>query len=87
MFALIMSIVQPRTRATAAAVYGIFTSLIGLGLGPFGLGLMSDTFNHVLGMGEAGGLRWAMIWSNAVILVAVTLFWFASKTVRKDMVS
>lgn len=84
-FAAVQSLVQPRTRATAAAVMLFIVNLIGLGLGPLVVGLLSDSFSAT--MGEAQGVRWALLTSSVVGLVSALLFWMARKTIREEIVS
>jgi MFS family permease len=75
------SVVPPHMRATASA------NLIGLGLGPLGVGLLSDWLNHGLGLGSAEGVRWALILSASVGVIAFACFWLARRTIREDVVS
>ncbi|MDP1632580.1 MAG: MFS transporter [Caulobacter sp.] len=86
-YATAQSIVEPRMRATTAAVLLFIINLVGLGLGPLFVGILSDVFAGPMAMGEAEGLRWALIWSMSFNLIAFTLFWIARKTIREDMVS
>jgi hypothetical protein len=62
-------------------------NLIGLGLGPLAVGLLSDWFNHGLGLGSAQGVRWALIVSTLFGRVAFAFFWIARKTIREDNIS
>ena len=55
-------------------------NLIGLGLGPVAVGALSDMFAGPMGLGEAQGVRWALIVSTMFGLVAFALFWAARKT-------
>jgi len=80
------SIVAPQMRATTAAVLLFIINLIGLGLGPLAVGLLSDFFNNGLGMGSAQGVRWALIVSTLFGLIAFVCFWLARKTIREDHV-
>jgi MFS family permease len=80
-------LVQPRTRATAAAILLFIINLIGLGLGPLGIGIISDLYAGPLGFGEAEGLRWSLISFYLVGGSAFFLFWFARHTIQKEMVS
>jgi MFS family permease len=80
------SIVAPHMRATTAAMLLFIINLIGLGLGPLAVGLLSDFFNNGLGMGSAQGVRWALIVSTLFGLVAAVCFWRARKTIREDHV-
>jgi MFS family permease len=79
------SIVPPHMRATTAAILLFIINLIGLGLGPLAVGLLSDWFNH--GLGSAQGVRWALIVSTLFGLVAFAFFWIARKTIREDNIS
>ncbi len=81
------SVVAPHRRATAAALLLLVLNLIGLGLGPSSLGLASDVFGHALHLGDADGLRWAMLGIGCVSVVAAAFFWMARRTVREDVVS
>jgi len=86
-YATAQSVVEPQMRATTAAVILFIINLIGLGLGPVAVGAMSDIFAGPMGMGEARGVRWALIVSSLFGLIAAYLFWRASKTIKADMVS
>ena len=86
-YASAQSLVPPHARATAAAVILFIINLIGLGLGPLGVGILSDVFGEGMGMGAAEGIRWALIASTLFGLVAAALFWQARKTIREEMVS
>jgi len=85
-YATAQSIVDPSMRATASAVLLFVINLIGLGLGPVAVGALSDFFAKPMGLGEAQGVRWALIVSTMFGLVAFALFWAARKTIREDMV-
>ncbi|MCK5911851.1 MAG: MFS transporter, partial [Caulobacter sp.] len=86
-YATTQSIVDPAMRATAAAVLLFIINLIGLGLGPLGVGLLSDFFAGPIGMGSAEGVRWALIVSALMGVVSFALFWRARHTIAGDMVS
>jgi MFS family permease len=81
------SVVPPHMRATAAAILLFIINLIGLGLGPLAVGLLSDYFNKGMGMGPAEGVRWALIASTLFGLIAFVCFWMARRTIREDTVS
>jgi MFS family permease len=81
------SVVPPHMRATAAAILLFIINLIGLGLGPLGVGILSDYFNKGMGMGPAEGVRWALIVSALFGLAAFACFWLARRTIREDTVS
>jgi MFS family permease len=86
-YATAQSIVDPHMRATASAVLLLIINLIGLGLGPVAVGALSDVLAGPMGLGEAQGVRWALILSTLLGLVAFGLFWAARKTIREEMVA
>lgn len=83
--ASVQSLVQPHTRATASAILFFIVNLIGLGLGPLAIGALSDLLGRALG--EAEGLRQAMIWSAVIGVAAGVLFLRARRTIRAEIVS
>jgi len=78
-------IVPPNMRATSAAVVLFVVNLIGLGLGPLAVGLLSDLFAGPLGLGEADGVRWALIVAAGMGLVSGLLFLLARRTIQRDL--
>lgn len=86
-YATAQSIVDPALRATASAVLLLIINLIGLGLGPVAVGLLSDVLAGHMGLGEAQGVRWALIVSATLGLVAFGLFWAARNSIREEMVA
>lgn len=81
------SVVPPHMRATTSAILLFIINLIGLGLGPLGVGILSDWLNLGLGLGSAEGMRWALILSASVGVIAFACFWLARRTIREDTVS
>ena len=75
-------IVSLRTRALASAILFFILNLIGLGLGPFLTGALSDLLQPTFG---SESLRYALM------IVVVTYVWsaahymFAAKTIRADL--
>lgn len=86
-YATAQSIVDPALRATASAVLLLVINLIGLGLGPLLVGLLSDVLAGHVGLGEAQGVRWALIVSASLGLAAFGLFWAARNSIREEMVA
>lgn len=84
-YATAQSIVEPRMRATTAALLLFIINLVGLGMGPVAVGALSDGLGATLGVGE--GLRWALIGVEFLNIVAFALFWMARKTIREETVS
>ncbi|MFP5449508.1 MAG: spinster family MFS transporter [Alphaproteobacteria bacterium] len=80
------SIVPPHMRATTSAILLFIINLIGLGLGPLAVGLISDYFAVGMNMGSAEGIRWALIVSSSFGLIAFYCFWRATQTIREDHV-
>jgi len=81
------SVVPPHMRATAAAILLFIINLVGLGLGPLAVGVLSDWFNKGMGLGPAEGVRWALIVAALFGLIAFACFWLARRTIREDTVS
>lgn len=85
-YASIQGLVRPQTRATAAAVMLFIINLIGLGLGPLAVGVLSDVLaSHGFSVGE--GLRWAKIAGELAVVFSIALFMIAAKTIRDETVS
>jgi MFS family permease len=84
-YATAQSLVQPRTRATAAALILFVINLIGMGLGPLAVGTLSDVLAS--NMGEAQGLRWAMALGSTFGFISMFCFYKASRTIRDEIVS
>ena len=87
MFSVFQSVVQPRTRATAVAVYLLMTNLVGLGVGPLLVGVVSDHLAREAHLGVAEGLRWSMVASTLLGVIAGGLYWRARKHIARDTVS
>ncbi len=83
-FSVGQSVVPSHMRATSAAILLFLINLLGAGMGPLVLGLVSDYFNHGLGMGPAEGVRWALLASVVTGLGAFGCFWSARRTIRED---
>jgi MFS family permease len=66
------SLVRPHFRATAAAVLFLAVYLFALGLGPVGVGLLSDTLARALG--PASGLQWALFASAVACPLAALAY-------------
>jgi predicted MFS family arabinose efflux permease len=89
-FSAIQRVTPPQRRATAAAIHAFMVNLIGVGLGPFLVGLLSDGLNHGMKigtletapLGPAEGLR------NALLALGLmpTLAAFAFLRARRGIV-
>ena len=71
----VQDLVLPRMRARASAVFLLFVTLLGLALGPFIIGRLSDLL---------GDLRLALLFGLLASLSAAVLFYAASLTVGAD---
>ncbi len=80
-------LVPPHMRATAASILLFVINMIGLGLGPLAVGILSDVLAGPVGLGSGDGVRWALIVSSMLGLGACALFWMARKSIREEMVS
>ncbi|HEX5380175.1 MAG TPA: MFS transporter [Phenylobacterium sp.] len=86
-YASAQGLVPPHMRATSASIMLFIINMVGLGLGPLAVGILSDTLAGLMGLGSAEGVRWALIISSMFGLVAFALFWLARKSIREEMVS
>lgn len=86
-YAAVQGLVRPQTRATASAVLLFVINLIGLGLGPLGVGAVSDLISGQMGLGAAEGIRWSLMIFILFGAVASGLFWLARSSIREEMVS
>lgn len=76
------SLVSPRMRALSSAILFFITNLIGLGLGPTAIGMMSDAMSPDFG---AESLRYAIVISFFVYAWAAVHYFIAAKYVRDDL--
>ena len=76
-------LVMPRMRATAGAGYILVNTFIGLALGPYVMGKLSDTF-HAGGMNEADALRTAIAVSLLTFIPALVFLVLAQKHLPHD---
>lgn len=81
--AIIHGMLALNMRATGSAIFLFIINILGLGLGPFSIGLLSDYLEPEYGV---YALRYAMI---AMIVLAgswsVLHYWLASRTLREDL--
>jgi hypothetical protein len=71
----VQDLVLPRMRAVASAFYLLIVTFVGLALGPYGVGELSDA------LGDLGA---ALRGSLAANLLAVLLLWRCVQTLRRD---
>ena len=81
--AMTHALVGLRMRAVASAILFFLINLIGMGLGPWGVGLLSDMLSAELGNGS---LRYAMLYLlPAAMGWSAVHFLLASRTLQKDL--
>ena len=82
-FAMTQAIVPARMRAQAAAIMLLVLNLIGLGLGPQFVGLLSDLLKPTYGVES---VRWALLSTIAIGAGWSAIhYWFASRTLGRDL--
>lgn len=82
-YALMQRLVVDEMRATTLAVVMLFANLIGMGIGPQVVGILSDLLMPVVGKDS---LRYAMLIMSFVALWAGYHFWQVGRTVNEDLV-
>ncbi len=75
-------LVPLRMRATAAAILIFTLNIIGIGLGPQTVGVLSDLLRSSLG---SDSLRWALLSTMITSTIAAFCYWQASRTLGEDM--
>ncbi|HJN51411.1 MAG: MFS transporter [Pseudomonadales bacterium] len=84
--ATINDLVLPRMRAIASAFYLMMITFIGLALGPFMMGQISDAF-IATGSDSGEGLRLGMLWGLSMAVPSVMLIFMAILNIEKDEAS
>lgn len=79
-------LVVPRMRAVAGAFYLLMNTLIGLALGPYFIGQMSDLFAEA-GRGDADALRLAMLSALGIFVLTIVFVLLAMRYLPKDEAS
>lgn len=80
--ATIQTLVPERMRAMSIALIFLFANLIGMGLGPLAVGVISDALRPWAG---EESLRYALLIMAPGYLWAAWHFWHASRTVAQDL--
>ncbi|MEN8160932.1 MAG: MFS transporter [Myxococcota bacterium] len=82
-FAMTQALVPPRMRAQAAAILLLVMNLIGLGLGPQFVGMLSDWLAPSTGVES---IRWALLWTIVVGALWSAVHYFrAARTLTEDL--
>ncbi len=77
----IQHLVRPDMRATASAIFLFINNLIGIGLGTYAIGALSDSL--ALRFGDES-LRYSILAGTGFYLVAASLFFLAGRWMQKD---
>jgi hypothetical protein len=77
----IQHLVPPDMRATASAVFLFINNLIGIGLGTWAIGALSDGLSLRLG---DESLRYSILAGTGFYLIAALLFWLATRWLEAD---
>jgi MFS family permease len=77
----IQHLVRPDMRATASAVFLFINNLIGIGLGTYAIGALSDTLAAQYG---DDSLRYSILAGTGFYIIAAMLFFAAARYLEKD---
>ena len=83
-FSMTQGLVGLRMRALASGILLFILNIIGLGLGPQFVGILSDVLNLTTDLGEES-LRWALVSVVAFNALAVWCYLKAAKTLKQDL--
>jgi len=81
-FALLQRLVADNVRATTLAIVMLLSNLIGMGIGPQIVGILSDSLIPLFG---TDSLRYAMLVISLVAVWAAYHFWRVGSTVQGDL--
>lgn len=81
-YALMQRLVPDEMRATMMSVIMLLANLIGFGIGPQVVGILSDLLMPIVG---ADSLRYAMLIMSFVALWSAYHFWQVGRTVQQDL--
>lgn len=77
----VQHLVPPNMRATASAIFLFVNNLIGIGLGTFAIGAISDGLQTRFG---EESLRYAILAGTSFYLVAATIFFLSARRLKQD---
>ena len=81
-FAAMQSLVHEKMRSVAVAITFMLANLIGFGLGPLALGIISDLLNPMFGQNS---LRYALALFSPGALWVAFYYWKAGNTIEEDI--
>ena len=76
------NLVSPGMRAMASAILFFILNMIGLGLGPLTVGILSDVFASSFG---EDNLRYAMAVTLTISLIGVFFLWMGVGSLKRDL--
>jgi len=82
-YGLVQNLSPIKLRAFGAALFFFILSMIGVGLGPLYIGVLSDIL--IPRFGEADALRWALTTLSPVWIIAAVIMLNARKTLAADL--
>jgi len=77
----IQHLVRPDMRATASAIFLFINNLIGIGMGTYAIGALSDTLAARFG---AESLRYSILAGTGFYIIAAGLFLLAARWIERD---
>jgi MFS family permease len=80
--AAIQTLVDDEMRAISFAISYLLSNLIGMGLGPLAVGILSDFYHGMVG---EESIRYALLTLSPGFLGAAWFAWRAAQTVRSDL--
>ncbi|MEI9927029.1 MAG: MFS transporter [Sphingomonas sp.] len=80
-FATFVSLCPPQMRGTLTSIQIVLMTLVGYGLGPVIAGVSSDFFHR---LGVENPLRWGMVVSSCLFLVAGACYLAASRAIKRS---
>lgn len=83
-YAAVQNLVKPNMRSLASATLLLFLNLIGMGIGPLLVGVLSDALLPSMGVES---IRYALLYSLVTVLIGSALFWRASIHYRHESVA
>lgn len=83
-FALMQRLVADEMRATTLAIIMLLANVVGMGIGPQIVGIISDLLQPAVG---ADSLRYAMLGTSFAAFWAAYHFWQAGRTIRADLLA
>jgi MFS family permease len=81
-FAMVQGLARPQMRTLAAATLLFVMNLLGLGLGPFAVGVLSDTLTPRYGL---HALRYSLLLITLPHVVAAAMNLLAARSLREDL--